>query len=68
MKRRQRQAASGYVFTWWDDAVAFAQRAADLTGRRQQVRMASPGVWAVSEVGSPLSLVRAAGIDPRRRG
>ena len=40
------------VFSWWDDAVLYAQRAAARTGRRHVVRRWHERRWAVSEVGA----------------
>lgn len=58
------------AFKWWDDALDFAQQEAARTGRRHRVRWAYGRRWVVSVVTypRPLSLVRAVGIDPRRRG
>lgn len=51
-RRDARRYPSGYVFTWWEDALAFANRAAARTGRRRRVHRAQPGrhLWVVSEV------------------
>lgn len=40
------------IFSWWDDAVLYAQRAAARTGRRHQVRRLFDRKWVVSEVGA----------------
>lgn len=39
------------VFSWWDDAVLYANRVAARTGRRQKIQRWHTRAWAVCEVG-----------------